>query len=129
MITLVYVVQMNLIFIKRIVQIPLKPAMGYMLTGRHIAAQRAYELGLVNDVVPSSELDATVDAWVEDILRVSPLSVRSTKENAMRGLDMRLPDAALATFEWEARRRQGPDAVEGPRAFAEKRDPNWTGTW
>ncbi len=107
--------------------IPLKAAMGYMLTGRHIPAQRAYELGLVNEVVPLAKLDETVDGWVNDILRCAPLSVRSTKEAAMRGLAMPLEEAATARYEWEMRRRSSEDSVEGPRAFAEKRAPNWTG--
>ncbi|MBH77001.1 MAG: enoyl-CoA hydratase [Dehalococcoidia bacterium] len=108
---------------------PLKAVMGHMLTGRHMTAQRAYELGIVNEVVPADELDEAVDRWVTDILSCAPLSVRSTKETAMRGLEMALPDAAQTVFTWEMRRRQSPDAIEGPRAFAEKREPNWTGTW
>ena len=108
---------------------PLKAVMGHMLTGRHMTAARAYELGLANEVVPMEELDEAVDRWVADILACAPLSVRSTKETAMRGLDMALPDASQAVFTWESRRRQSPDSVEGPRAFAEKRDPNWTGAW
>jgi crotonobetainyl-CoA hydratase/dehydration protein DpgD len=108
-------------------QIPLKAAMGYMLTGRHIPAQRAYELGLVNEVVPLAKLDETVDSWVNDILRCAPLSVRASKEAAMQGLQMTLRDANNARYEWEMHRRSSEDAVEGPRAFAEKRAPNWTG--
>jgi crotonobetainyl-CoA hydratase/dehydration protein DpgD len=102
--------------------------MGYMLTGRHIPAQRAYELGVVNEVVPLAELDAAVDAWVQDILRCAPLSVRSTKEAALRGLEMTLEEAGSARYEWEDRRRKSPDSVEGPRAFAEKRAPKWSGS-
>ena len=108
-------------------QIPLKAAMGYMLTGRHIPAQRAYELGLVSEVVPLTELDDTVQAYVDDILKCAPLSVRSTKETAMRGLSIGLSEVSEVSFPQEARRRQSPDAIEGPRAFAEKRSPNWVG--
>jgi crotonobetainyl-CoA hydratase/dehydration protein DpgD len=108
-------------------QIPLHAALGYMLTGRHIPAQRAYELGLVSEVVPLVQLDSAVDQWVADIVRCAPLSVRSTKESALRGLEMPLQEAGRARYEWETRRRQSPDSVEGPRAFAEKRAPNWTG--
>lgn len=108
-------------------QAPLKAAMGYMLTGRHIPAQRAYELGLVSEVVPLAKLDDAVDAWVQDILRCAPLSVRATKQSALEGLEMPLRDAAVARFDWETRRRASNDAIEGPRAFAEKRAPNWTG--
>jgi enoyl-CoA hydratase/carnithine racemase len=108
-------------------QIPLKTAMGFMLTGRHIKAPRAYELGLVNEVVPLADLDAAVDGWVQDILRCAPLSVRATKEAAMQGLSMTLAQAGEARYEWEMKRRRSEDSVEGPRAFAEKREPNWTG--
>jgi crotonobetainyl-CoA hydratase/dehydration protein DpgD len=107
--------------------IPLKAAMGHLLTGRHMTAQRGYELGLVNEVVPLAQLDATVDGWVNDILRCAPLSVRATKQAAMDGLQMSLPEAAKARYEWETRRRAAEDSVEGPRAFAEKRAPRWTG--
>ncbi len=108
-------------------QAPLKAAMGYMLTGRHMPAQRAYELGLVNEVVPAAELDNVVQSWVNDIVRCAPLSVRATKEAAMDGLDFGLEQAAKRPYAWEMRRRRSEDAVEGPRAFAEKREPNWTG--
>ncbi len=108
-------------------QIGLKVAMGYMLTGRHMPAQRAFELGLVNQVVPLAELDATVAEWIADIMRCAPLSVRATKEATMRGLDLPLPQAYYTEYEWERRRRRSEDMLEGPRAFAEKREPNWTG--
>ncbi len=107
--------------------LPLKQAMGYLLTGRHIPAQRAYEMGLVNEVVPLEKLDDAVAAWVADIVRCAPLSVRATKEAAMRGLQMPLEEAAVAEYQWEMARRRSADSVEGPRAFAEKRAPNWTG--
>lgn len=108
-------------------QIGLKPAMGYMLTGRHMSARRAYELGLVNDVVPYDKLDETVEGYVKDILACAPLSVRATKEMVMRGLDYPLHEAFDREYQWEKRRQSSPDAIEGPRAFAEKRKPNWTG--
>lgn len=108
-------------------QIGLKTAMGYLLTGRHMSAQRAYELGLVNEVVPAAKLHATVEAFVADILKCAPLSVRATKEATMRGLDMPLAQAFYTAYEWERRRARSNDAHEGPRAFAEKRLPDWQG--
>ncbi len=108
-------------------QIGLKPAMGYMLTGRHIPAARAYELGLVNQVVPLDKLDETVEEWVADILRCAPLAVRATKEAAMRGLDHPLPQAYYTAYPANRRRENSQDTLEGPRAFAEKRAPKWTG--
>ena len=101
--------------------------MGYLLTGRHMSAQRAYDLGLVNEVVPADALDETVDGWVADIMRCAPLAIRATKEASMRGLDMPLAQAFYTEYEWERRRLASDDALEGPRAFAEKRTPNWQG--
>jgi crotonobetainyl-CoA hydratase/dehydration protein DpgD len=108
-------------------QIGLKPAMGYMLTGRHIPAERAYQLGLVNEVVPLDKLDDAVDAMVADILRCAPLAVRATKEATMRGLDHPLAQAYYTRYASNRLREQSEDALEGPLAFAEKRPPNWKG--
>ncbi|MCZ6616929.1 MAG: enoyl-CoA hydratase-related protein [Gammaproteobacteria bacterium] len=108
-------------------QIGLKPAMGYLLTGRHMSAARAYELGLINQVVPGEDLDGAVEEWVGDILRCAPLAVRATKEAAMRGLELSLPEAFAARYPSETLRRESFDATEGPRAFAEKREPRWQG--
>jgi enoyl-CoA hydratase/carnithine racemase len=108
-------------------QIGLKPAMGYMLTGRHMSASRAYDLGLVNEVVPLTELKETVDDYIKDILRCAPLAVRATKEASMRGLDYPLAQAFYTPYESETKRLQSEDTQEGPKAFAEKREPNWKG--
>ncbi len=108
-------------------QIGLKPAMGYMLTGRHMSAQRAYELGLVNEVVPLDKLQETVEGYVADILRCAPLAVRATKEASMRGLDFPLHEAFYTSYPSEEIRLRSEDSLEGPRAFAEKREPNWQG--
>ena len=108
-------------------QIGLKPAMGYLLTGRHMSAQRAYELGLVNEVVPMDQLTATVQGYVDDIIRCAPLAVRATKALAMKGLDRALPEAFYHRYPEELTRQSSADAEEGPRAFAEKRIPNWSG--
>lgn len=108
-------------------QIGLKTAMGYMLTGRHMSAQRAYELALVNQVVAADKLEETVEEWVQDILRCAPLAVRATKQAAMRGLDHPLPQAFYTAYPAERARRGSDDTLEGPRAFAEKRAPKWTG--
>jgi enoyl-CoA hydratase/carnithine racemase len=108
-------------------QIPLKIAMGHLLTGRPIDSQRAFQLGLINSVVPSSALNNEVDGWTRDMLACAPLALRSIKQSAMQGAGLSLPAAMATEYEWESRRRQSEDSREGPRAFAEKRQPIWTG--
>jgi crotonobetainyl-CoA hydratase/dehydration protein DpgD len=108
-------------------QLPPKLAMGYLLTGRRIDAATLHAHGLVNDVVPAERLDDCVEGWVADLVASAPLAVRAIKEAALRSVDLPLPEAFSATYAWEQRRRHSRDAVEGPRAFAEKRPPRWTG--
>lgn len=108
-------------------QVPLKPAMAFLLTGRDMSVSRARELGLINDVVSEQDLDSVVQAYVDDILACAPLAVRATKECVMRGLDLPLAEAATRKYDWEERRLMSEDAKEGPRAFAEKRAPVWKG--
>ncbi|MGC3864090.1 enoyl-CoA-hydratase DpgD [Micromonospora chersina] len=108
-------------------QVPLKAAMGYLLTGRRMDAGTAYALGLVNEVVPAAELDRCVAGWVADLLACAPLALRAIKQAVLASLDRPLPEAFAGRYGWEERRRASRDAVEGPRAFAEKRAPVWRG--
>lgn len=108
-------------------QLPLKVAMGYLLTGRRMSAHTALRLGLVNEVVPAAALDACVETWTADLLRAAPLAVRAIKQAVMRSLDMPLEQAFCTDYGWEKRRMHSADAVEGPRAFAEGREPVWRG--
>ena len=108
-------------------QIPLKQAMGMLLTGRQIPAQEAYRLGLVNEVVPGTDLMAATERWANDILESSPLSVRLTKEAALAGLNSSVEEVMHMDRPRLQRLFASQDFVEGPKAFAEKRKPNWTG--
>ena len=108
-------------------QIPLKIAMGMLLTGRHITAQEAYRIGLVNEIVPLEELIPCAERWAQDILRCAPLSVRSSKEGAMKGLDFPLEAAMNNSYYLDQMMCQSEDYIEGPKAFFEKREPRWKG--
>ena len=108
--------------------IPHKIAMGMMLTGNRIKAPEAYRLGLVNEVVPLPDLIPTAERWAGEILKCAPLSVRASKQVALQGLDWPLDIALSRTYSEFQRFRASNDRQEGPRAFSEKRKPNWTGT-
>ncbi len=109
-------------------QIPLKQAMGLILTGRSIDAREAWRLGLVNEVVPHDELPAAADRWAALLLEAAPLSVRASKQVAMQGLEhASLREAMEAHYEAIGEMIRSEDFIEGPRAFAEKRRPRWKG--
>jgi crotonobetainyl-CoA hydratase len=107
--------------------LPYHLAMGMLLTGRRMTAAEALQHGLVNEVVPRAELLAAARRWAESILECSPLSIRATKEAANRGLDMRLEDALGAVLPGQTAMIASEDFVEGPKAFAQKRKPEWKG--
>ena len=109
-------------------QIGLKPAMGLILSSRRVTAAEGLRMGFINEVVPPDELAGAVGQWCRDILRASPMSIRASKQAAMRGQDeanladaMRNQSSYPAWVAWAA----SEDAREGPRAFAEKRPPVW----
>jgi enoyl-CoA hydratase/carnithine racemase len=108
-------------------QMPFKPAMGLLLTGRMFGAEEAWRLGLVNEVVPGGELMSAAERWAQEILECSPLSVRLTKEAALDGLAHSVDDALARDEDRVRRLLASADFVEGPKAFAERRKPLWTG--
>ena len=107
--------------------IPLKIAMGMMMTGRHITAAEAHRWGLVNEVVALKDLIPTAERWAAEIMECSPLSIQASKEAAYQGLHMSLEEANKTTFPAMKKLFSSQDLIEGPRAFAEKRKPNWKG--
>lgn len=102
-------------------------AMEMLLMAERISAQRAVEIGIVNAVVSEEELLDEARSWAERICVNAPLAVRATKESVMKGLSLPLSDAYRYELECAARVFSSEDALEGPRAFAEKRDPVWSG--
>ena len=106
-------------------QIPWAVAMEILLTGRPIDARRAYDIGLVNQVVPLGELMAAALTLAEVICKNGPLAVRTAKEIAVRSLA--LESGFVLEKALGARVFSSEDAREGPRAFAEKRPPRFTG--
>ncbi len=109
-------------------QIGPKRALGMILTGRHVSPEEGKELGFVNDVVPHEQLmDAAMD-WAKQICACAPLSIRASKDVVYKSLDSAsLQDAMEAKYDTVKAMASSQDFIEGPKAFAEKRAPNWQG--
>ena len=111
--------------------IGLPRAMGILLTGRRVPAKEGYELGFVTAVAPAGGAMEEARKWAAQMLECSPLALRATKEVArktMLGEDFERKLVDAREFPAAKRLRTSNDYVEGPRAFAEKRKPNWTNT-
>jgi enoyl-CoA hydratase len=107
--------------------LPRTIALELALTGDPISAERAWALGMVNELVePGSAVDAAL-SLAERICSNAPRAVQASRDLVLRGLlagdeeNWAMTDAALPAV------MQGEDFAEGPRAFIEKREPVWTG--
>jgi enoyl-CoA hydratase/carnithine racemase len=107
--------------------IPPRIAMEIMVTGDPITAQRAYELGLVNKVVPLAELREAAQAMAAGIAANAPLSVRAAKSLVYLSAEQGWSAALAAADDLYESVYLSDDAQEGPRSFQEKRKPVWTG--
>ncbi|MCX8073458.1 MAG: enoyl-CoA hydratase-related protein [Candidatus Binatia bacterium] len=102
-------------------------AMELLLLADRVPAHRALEMGLVNAVVPRSEVLAKAHEWAETICLNGPLAIRAVKESAKRSTFLDLKSALNLELELSARVFMSEDAREGVQAFREKRAPRWTG--
>jgi len=106
--------------------IPHKQAMGMILTGRRVSAQEGKTLGFVNEVVEVGGALRAARRWAEQILECSPMAIRASKEAVYRGLDeASLEEAVRKIYPLQQANADSQDFIEGPKAFAEKRKPNW----
>ncbi|MHB8575202.1 MAG: enoyl-CoA hydratase/isomerase family protein [Dehalococcoidia bacterium] len=109
-------------------QLPYPIAMELLLIGDTLTAQQALQYGLINKVVPREQLMETAEVYARKLVANAPLAVRAIKELAVRSQYLHLSDGLRLESSIQQVLRQSEDASEGPRAFAEKRTPNWTGT-
>lgn len=108
-------------------QVPFAQAMEFLLCADTVDAARALQMGLLNAVVPEEELLDKAFEYAGRITKNAPLAVQATKRSVLEGLKVDMREA----YRNEARIAKEifgtEDAKEGPRAFAEKREPRWSG--
>ena len=109
-------------------EIGMKQAMSMLLTGRRVPAVEGQQLGFVNEVVPEGQALTAAKQWAAQILECAPISVRASKEAAMQGMAAESLEVAIkGRYDQIAALYASEDFIEGPRAFSEKRAPNWNG--
>jgi len=107
--------------------IPWAKAAELLFTGTAIDAQEAYRIGLVNLVVPLSELMPTAKEWARRICQNGPLALRAAKESMMEGINMTLDEGLKLEKSLVDKLLMTEDAKEGVKAFNEKRKPVFKG--
>ncbi len=109
-------------------RIGVKRALDMILTGHHVSADEGKALGFVNEVVPHDELMDVARNWAETICQCAPLSIRASKDVVYRSLDCASLEESMKTqYDSVVAMRNSEDFIEGPKAFSEKRPPNWQG--
>ncbi|GAB3223829.1 enoyl-CoA hydratase/isomerase family protein [Mycolicibacterium hippocampi] len=109
---------------------PMEAILRMALTGRNerISAQRAYELGIISEVVAGDALRAAATAVATAVAANSPMAMRATKKALWRSLEVGLSTAREEAAAEIDRLAGHPDQDEGVRAWLEKRQPNWQPT-
>ncbi len=95
------------------------------LTGERISAQKAREIGLVNEMAKAEELDVVVAKWVNQLVTSGPVAIAKCKELIRNVPQMDLDEAGPYTAEMIAKMRNSEEGQEGMAAFLEKRKPGW----
>lgn len=114
--------------IQRLVQeVGHKRAHAMLLTGRKITAVEAAAMGLVAEIVPADSLLEAAHRWAEEIMLCSPASIAATKAvvRSMESVGVERSIREMMSLPEVRDLLAGPDAREGPSAFAEKRPPRW----
>lgn len=107
---------------------PLKRAMGMILTGRHVPASEGMDLGFITELAPAGQALQAARDFADQIMACSPVSIRTSLDVVRRGLQHSDLQTAMTTrYDSVETLWHSEDVVEGPLAFSEKRKPNWTG--
>ena len=106
--------------------VPLGEALYMQLTGRRISSARAYQIGLIQEVVADRDaLFATAERIAAEVKLCAPLAVQAIKQIVYQGRNLPVEYSQKLAAPINDRIRATEDAIEGPRAFAEKRPPVW----
>jgi len=108
-------------------QLPYPIAMEMLLLARRLTAARAAHFGLINEVVPHASVMDVAMERAHELAAMAPLAVRAIKELAVRGQTMPLEEGLRMEQMMQDKLRSTEDGREGPRAFAEKRKPEYRG--
>jgi len=108
-------------------QIPYAKAMEIMLTGELIDAEEALRLGFINKIVPKDQVMAEAERYAKIIVKNGPLAVKAVKQSALEGIGLSLKEGLAKELEIGIPVFLSEDAKEGPKAFKEKRDPQFKG--
>jgi len=107
--------------------LPRSVALRMALMGKHerLSAARAYELGMISEVVEHDRLLERAHEIADIVNSNAPLAVRGTRLAVLKGLDLPLHEAEMLAESFRERNLHTEDSLEGPKAFVEKRAPNW----
>jgi enoyl-CoA hydratase/carnithine racemase len=107
--------------------LPRPVALRMALMGKHerMSVERAYELGLVTEIVEHDRLLERAHEIADVVNSNAPLAVRGTRLAILKGLDLPLHEAEMLAESFRERNLLTQDSLEGPAAFVEKRAPNW----
>ncbi|TXI41263.1 MAG: enoyl-CoA hydratase/isomerase family protein [Mycobacterium sp.] len=107
--------------------LPRSVALRMAIMGKHerMSAERAYELGLITEIVPHDRLLARAREIADTVNRNAPLAVRGTRLAVIKGREIPMHEAEMLAEAFRERNLHTEDSLEGPKAFVEKREPNW----
>jgi enoyl-CoA hydratase/carnithine racemase len=108
-------------------QVPYAKAMEWLMMGKVFGSEEAHLAGLVNEIVPLDQVKTRALEVAKELSKLAPIAVRAIKESVVNGISMDTPNAIKYASTVGVLTRYTKDALEGPRAFAEKREPKYEG--